>query len=157
MKSALAFRYRLCLVTALSFCLMSCDDDFNEAQFDDVELTRLLAGDSAKTWILTSRLDDPLQQCELDDQLHLLREALGDTLAYSKETGMELCNGESLGILEFGLWSLADNAVKDSLITIIDGDSTFHAIEFITSQTLTLNYQTANGSQQLTYSYTPHP
>jgi len=157
MKSTVALSYRICLVIALSFYLMSCDDDFNEAQFDEVELTRLLAGDSAKSWVLSSRPDDPLQECELDDQLNLLREALGDTLGYSKETGVELCASETLGIVEFGLWSLADNAVKDSLITIIDGDSTFHAIEFITSQTLMLNYQTANGSQQLTYSYTPQP
>ena len=115
-------------------------------------MIRLLAGDSLKTWILTERPSNPLLDCELDNQLNLFVAALGDTLGYSKNTGVELCSGEIEGILQFGLWTVQDNQVKDSLVTILNGDSSFHAIEFITSQTLTLTYQNGGSSQQLTYS-----
>ncbi len=137
--------------------LEACDDDFNPAQFDEVELTQLLASDSAKTWILTSRVADPLMSCELDNELNLLRMPIGDTLGYSKTTGDMVCTGEMAGVLVFGLWTVQDNAIKDSLVTIINGDSSFHAIEFITSQTLTLTYQGTNGVQELTYSFSPTP
>jgi hypothetical protein len=145
--------FKLILILGLA----ACDDDFNPAQFDEIELTRLLAADSAKTWILTHGGSDPLMDCELDNQLNLLRTALGDTLGYNKTTGTMLCAGENEGTLEFGLWALQDNAVKDSLVTIVNGDSSFHAIEFITSQTLTLTYQSSNGVQELTYSFVPYP
>lgn len=120
------------------------------------QVTFLIATDSFKSWVLTERVIDNssnLLSCETDDILLMLNPAeVQDTTTFRYITGTIPCPDQPDGIIYEGYWEALDSLNASYLLWVIDGDTSFRNVEFITSQFLRFSYQ--DGSVKITEDFT---
>ena len=134
---------------------ISCISEDVNNSFTADELRQLLASDSAKVWNLSDRQPDALMECELDDQLIFWRnQTVEDSITLSFTHGTLLCPGQD-SVRYQGDWDLLDALTADTLVVIIDGDTSKMAIDFITSQSLQLSYQLNGDLIEEAFSFMP--
>ena len=120
--------------------------------FSPEQVTLLLATDSFKSWVLTERVignTHDLLPCETDDILVMLNPAeVQDTTTFRFITGTIQCPDQPDSIIYEGYWEALDSLNSPYLLWVIDGDTSFRDVEYITSQLLRFSYQ--KGSANIT-------
>ncbi|MDN5203211.1 hypothetical protein QQ008_17610 [Fulvivirgaceae bacterium BMA10] len=136
--------------TVLLIMVLACEKDEQKAGFTITEVKRLLAGDSVKTWIRTVRRESGtlinLQDCERNDSLKFILakdNIIKDSLLY--HTG---CQSEPLILGNWSVVNARDLPNTDSLLYIVNDDTTYRTIKNITSQILTISFtETTNQTE----------
>ena len=134
-------KYFYCwLILALGGCLSQ--DDM--VIFSAAELDQLLASDSVKTWVLVDRFQDDesiIEECELDDELILLTAITAqDTAKLHFLTGPVRCPGQVDSLIFQGTWQAIDSTNNQIILWVVDDDTSYRNIDFITSQQFTISY-----------------
>ena len=116
----------------------------DELFFSTDELSRLLASDSSKTWVLRSRLVDNvsvIQDCELDDELTLVQATNPiDTARMIFTTGSILCPNQMDSIIYSGIWEVLDTDSTHVVQFVIENDTSTRTINYITSLVFQMTY-----------------
>ena len=140
----------------LSVSLVSCLEQDEITYFSANELTRLIASDSAKSWVLTNRIIDDgsdILDCEKDDILTFINPQFDQDTTLLFQTGIVLCPGQIDSIIFAGKWQAIDSENQQLIMLTIDGDSSTNSIDFITSKFLTISYQNEGKSILEEYVY----
>ena len=140
----------------LFISLVSCLEQNDITYFSANELTRLIASDSAKSWVLTNRIIDnssDILDCEQDDILTFINPQFDQDTTILLQTGIVLCPGQIDSIIFVGKWRALDSANQQLIMLTIDGDSSINSIDFLTSELLTIRYQNEGKSILEEYVY----
>lgn len=140
----------------LFISLVSCLEQNDITYFSANELTRLIASDSAKSWVLTNRIIDnssDILDCEQDDILTFINPQFDQDTTILLQTGIVLCPGQIDSIIFVGKWRALDSVNQQLIMLTIDGDSSINSIDFITSELLTIRYQNEGKSILEEYVY----
>jgi len=120
--------------------------------FSPEQVTLLMATDSFKSWVLAERTignTSDLLPCETDDILVMLNPTdVQDTTTFRFITGTIQCPGQPDSIIYQGYWEALDSLNSPYLRWVIDEDTSFRSVKFLTSKLLKLSYQ--KGSDTIT-------